>query len=411
MALMLLGPNWVGQNQGEVVKYLLGRDAELHVTDKKGDSVLFWAALYNNIDLLKKCLDDGQIDPNAKNSSGQTALHVASGFGNFEAVKLLLDHHAEIDTKDNQESTPLHNARRMANDESTPLHLAVAEFTGDPDLDFLNNAKCVEHLLDKGADINAPDVVGYTPLIFAVANSVYDCAEILISRGADMDAKTTNDYNVFHVASEAGQEQCLQILVDYVIGTDGGDGSEAEQHLEHRSLIDSTVKTKLTPLHCAILGGHLGCVQILCDAGANVEAQSISGKTPLQRATEKKHVDIMKYLLALHADVNKANNTGITALHIAASNGLAEPLGTLLEYHADVNAQLCDHRHAYRDMRDKNRDPSVSSSQARLGAGKTTTVSGHLPPGQLPPDNNPSDNHPLGQVPPGKIPPHNYPLG
>ena len=52
-----------------------------------------------------------------------------------------------------------------------------------------NNAKCVEHLLDKGADINATDDVGYTPLIFAVANSVYDCAEILISRGADMDAK------------------------------------------------------------------------------------------------------------------------------------------------------------------------------------------------------------------------------
>nr|XP_054757019.1 ankyrin-3-like [Lytechinus pictus] len=114
---------------------------------------------------------------------------------------------------------------------------------------------------------------------------------------------------------------------------------DAGQHLENRSLINSTTKTLLTPLHSAILGGQWECVKVLCKAGADIEAQSNSGKTPLQRATEKNNVDMVKYLLDLSANVNKGNKTGITSLHIAASKGFSEIVGILLESAADVNAQ------------------------------------------------------------------------
>jgi ankyrin repeat protein len=59
--------------------------------------------------VLKKLLDMG-ADPNLQDSNGWTALHYACELGDFEAVKILLNSKAQIDSYSNNKKTPLHFA-------------------------------------------------------------------------------------------------------------------------------------------------------------------------------------------------------------------------------------------------------------------------------------------------------------
>lgn len=55
------------------------------------------------------------------------------------------------------------------------------------------NVKEVSRLLADGADVNAKDEIGATPLHNAAVEGHRDVAELLIAKGADIDAKAMKD--------------------------------------------------------------------------------------------------------------------------------------------------------------------------------------------------------------------------
>jgi uncharacterized protein len=98
-------------------------------------------------------------------SDGFTALHYAAFFGTPEAVRTLVAAGADIEApSENQEFAP----------EARPLHSAVAAGRMD-------NA---EALLEAGADPNAKQHGGFTPLMEAEQRGAFDVAELLIRYGA-----------------------------------------------------------------------------------------------------------------------------------------------------------------------------------------------------------------------------------
>jgi len=135
--------------------------------------------------------------------SGRTLLHGAAAAGNLAIVELLLRLGAEPDTADAGGHTPLYcvaneckahggasvvralvqaGARVNARDgvkHCTALHMAARR----------GNVEVAEMLLDSGADIEAPDSVGDTPLRRAVNCDKTDVATLLLARGADMHSK------------------------------------------------------------------------------------------------------------------------------------------------------------------------------------------------------------------------------
>jgi ankyrin repeat protein len=98
----------------------------------------------------------------------------------------------------------------------TPLHSAVvADPTGlnyiaaqaDPELKAQNDRKADEYkltnsknLLDAGADPNAADADGMTPLHFAAAQGSVDVVRLLLDAGADPNAKSANGETPLYVA-------------------------------------------------------------------------------------------------------------------------------------------------------------------------------------------------------------------
>jgi hypothetical protein len=128
----------------------------------------------------------------------------------------------------------------------------------------------VQNLLENGADVNATDKFGNTPLMKAAENDRIDIVKFLIDNGADVDAMDT-------------------------LGN--------------------------TPLIEAISGGHIDIVKLLIDNSADVNIQEEESDTALMRAAREGYIDIVKLLIDHSADVNAMDKWGSSPLSKALYGG------------------------------------------------------------------------------------------
>ena len=99
------------------------------------------------------------------------------------------------------------NARNELGD--TPLHLAA----------FWGHADVARLLLEHGADVNARDASGRTPLHEA-ANGYMDVAILLLEHGANVNARDEHGWTPLHEAAYRGRLDVVKLLLEY-----GGDPS------------------------------------------------------------------------------------------------------------------------------------------------------------------------------------------
>ncbi|KAL6868607.1 hypothetical protein J3F83DRAFT_705037 [Trichoderma novae-zelandiae] len=78
----------------------------------------------------------------------------------------------------------------------------------------------VERCLDKGANVDAPDKNGWTPLRAASECGHLQVVKLLVRRGADIDAKNDDDVSAALAASQAGNTEICRFLLD------GGGGKQ-----------------------------------------------------------------------------------------------------------------------------------------------------------------------------------------
>ena len=70
-------------------------------------------------------------------------------------------------------------------------------------------------LLEMGADINSPDIVGWTPLLWAAKAGNVGVAELLLERGVLTDHVDIDGNAALHVAAHFNQVETTRILMDY----------------------------------------------------------------------------------------------------------------------------------------------------------------------------------------------------
>lgn len=124
---------------------------------------LFEAAALGDAARVEAILAADPAAVSAFSGDGWTPLHLAAAFGSPAAARVLLDHGASVDTVS---ANPQRNQ---------PLHAALA---------LGRNPEVIELLLDRGANADASQVAGFTPLFSAAAANRRDLAELLLRHGA-----------------------------------------------------------------------------------------------------------------------------------------------------------------------------------------------------------------------------------
>jgi len=219
-------------------------------------------------------------------------------------------------------------------DDSTALHWAA----------YWDDGETVELLLSAGAQVNAADDHGITPLWLACANGATAATiERLIRAGAGVDVSHSSGESALMSAARTGNAAAVGLLL-----SSGAAVGAAERNRGQ------------TALMWAAAQGHDEIVQRLIEAGADLHARSkvrpqvvnstgnadytgvmeveSGGFTALLFAARAGHLEVARRLIAAGAPVNDAAADGTSALVIAAHSGHTETALALLEAGADPNA-------------------------------------------------------------------------
>jgi len=150
---------------GNTLHYAAGREAQTLRSDGSERT----RAAYR--DVVKWLIGAG-ADIEARNAQGKTPLHVAALKGAIVTAEVLLDYGASV----NARSEP---------DGMTPLLIELHSWASDDKYD----TAMAELLLARGADVNAADAEGATPLHRAATNRMPEMCELLIEQGASVNAR------------------------------------------------------------------------------------------------------------------------------------------------------------------------------------------------------------------------------
>jgi serine/threonine-protein phosphatase 6 regulatory ankyrin repeat subunit B len=246
------------------IEYLLNVGADANAAHENGVNALMYAAAGGHTEAMKLLIEKGKVDVNVRHSNGGTAFMEASTGGHLEAMKLLIDNGALIDFIDTDGVTPLMAVASLGFLEAQTLIL-----------DTLKKKMSKKELTDH---INMLSVSGGSSVMFAAAGGHASCAKQLIELGAEINKR-----------SEATPEYLVKVKQQMEDGT----YPEPDPHVDG-----------VTALHVAAQGGHLECVNLLIDSGADVTILDEENRTALMLAVKNNHADTAIALLKAGADPN-----------------------------------------------------------------------------------------------------------
>jgi cytohesin len=329
--IMLEPPNWIAEqppiswyvrvHRDEQLKYLF---PYLVGNDEGQRGAVFQAAVFL---LANKAATAGT------NDAGQSVFDLAlkdsvifySDEDRANLLKLLGSHGGDSETGVNNRDA----------DGNTALHRAV--------MDSQTYGHKIAALIAAGADVNATNFAGRTPLHLAVEkiwswpyNGGMDSGVMaLLKAGANVNAQDNEGNTPLHILA----------------GADTSFRKEATQALlEAGANPNARDKHGRTPAHLFLSGKWpweeaSECFEMLAKSGADLSAKDEDGKTPLHYLAALGEQSPMFFirgigdtLIAAKADVQARDNEGNTPLHIAAKTGTKDVYDWLIQHGASLDA-------------------------------------------------------------------------
>ena len=298
------------------VERLLGLGLDLQMLDADGKSVLHRAVDTHvakvNMELVQCVLHHGGLVDQADHSN-MTCMHYAVLRCNQNLARILQRAGFDINKKIRREANPkiletsasndLISATQPHSDQHglTPLHTAA----------FFGREDILPYIIEQGADVNAQDEYGQTPLHLALSRHL---------QGPRLEDLWEDDVLMAEHVWEFDDDSTDQIL------SNARDArmSIVETLCEH-SMTDPNLSNRhgQTPLHSVRYSenGAEKLVERLVYKGADRTATDESGKTPIHMASRAGDVESLVILIKNSRDLSLRDKKGRTALHFAAQSG------------------------------------------------------------------------------------------
>ena len=335
--LVAAGPDAKLANAAEAadwaaVSALLEQDIDANAAQVDGMTALHWAAYHDRLEAAKALLAAG-ADALAANRYGVTALSLACQNGDGALVELLLAAGADPNTALPGGETVLMTAARTGK-------LAP-----------------VKALLKAGADVNAADSEqGQTALMWAAAEGHAEVVETLLAAGADLDARVESGFTPLLFAVREGRIAAVDSLLRA--------GADVNSAIHPSGRVRRAPSRGTSALLLAVMNAHFELAARLLEAGADPNADA-TGYTPLHAIVPVRKpgvgdndpapegsgslssLELVKKLVAADADVNarmtervnltntRLNTLGATTFLLAAQTADTELMRALVELGAD----------------------------------------------------------------------------
>lgn len=307
----------------EAIETLLDAGAKLD-SGRTTLGLATYAVLSDNQPLLEKAQSKGLI--NQQDENGVTALHVAVANRKKDMMIALLNLGADPNVADAKGMTPLHFIASNPQPKMVLQLIAVMKASQD-EKKKAEGARLEKELqdaiyefssalIDKGANLEAQDKKGDTPLMqalisYAFGNVDRKFVDFLVDKGASIQTRNQNEDSPFAVSIKMGDEALALSWADQLLAK--GDAEEV----------------RLAILNCCWTAPEMASqveamakvFKALMEKGAEINAQDADGQTPLIVAAATNQEELTSALLDLGADPNLKNAEGeVPAVHAIANN-------------------------------------------------------------------------------------------
>ena len=266
--------------------------------------------------------------------------------GQIDKLKELIESGVNLDARDSEGNTALHIAQMWM------PHLKDKDFYA-----------ITEVLVEQGADTNAVNKYGETPIFLAASEGFYEVVVLLHENGARLDVRNDEGFNPLHNISKklADAPTDVKLLIERggkkVVITDPDEIREitgshpddetlgyirtAKYLIENGMNVNQKNKEhNQSPLFHASDEGIAEIVAMILDVNHDdVNHHDVFGLTPLSYAS-RRHFNVVKLLVEAGANPNEQDEYGFTPLHEAAENDSLDILKYLIKNGGDVKIGL-----------------------------------------------------------------------
>lgn len=296
------------RNDVEAVEYLLDNGAQVNIQGPHGYSALIWAAMGGYLEIARALIKHPGVDLELRDA----------GNGDTALVHALKSTPARLAI-----ASALRDAGAAVEAEDAQGYRPLHWFCQHP------KPSAVDWLLKANANVQHRDKSGRTPLMWcAIERKNTDeagrCMQLLLQWGADTEIRSPGPHRGFTALSWAaihGRQEQVELLMNAganvnAMGTDGW-----------------------TPLAEACFRGFRDVAQALLTNGAYVDTRESGDNTPLTLACLQGHADCVELLLQHGAKTSVRARCSQTPLLLATANRHLETMKLLLAHGVDVNAQ------------------------------------------------------------------------
>ena len=206
----------------DVLKAKIKQGFNANTLDEKQRTLLHHAAVNGQINVMQYLIDELHCRVDPLDRDGKTPLMKATKKGQLQAVQLLYMRGANLNAKSNEQWYPIHCAAKWGHvnllaffvQHGVPVDLQEEKYKRTPFFCACerDNLEAARYLLQVGADINAQNINGYSPLHTAAHRNLVRIVQFLLLNHANINILSNYGQTPLDSAYYRKQSQSITLI-------------------------------------------------------------------------------------------------------------------------------------------------------------------------------------------------------